>query len=72
MDLSLSKLWGIVNREAWHGAVHVITESDMTERMSNNSNQMFAPFPSVWDFVLFNIKLVMAWEISCNSESTNL
>ena len=57
--LSLSKLRGIVNnREAWHGAVHVITELDMTEGLSNNSNQMFAPFPSVWVFVLFNIKLM--------------
>ena len=32
MDMHLSKLREIVkNREAWHGAVHGVTESDTTE-----------------------------------------
>ena len=32
MDMGLGRIWRLVmDREAWHPAVHGVTESDMTE-----------------------------------------
>ena len=38
MGISLSKLWELMDREAWSTAIHGVTKSDKTEQLTTTNN----------------------------------
>ena len=66
MDMSLSKLQGIVkDGEAWHAACHWVKKSQTSEQLNNNNNTYV-----LWMF-LKNLSVELTYNLTVNIDSKN-